>query len=226
MRVFIALQARSLCSVWELLLLPCVGLSLQRPLLRSAGSRCVGFSGCSGWAWWLLGSSGAAAHRLSCSVAHGVFPDQGSNLCPVYWQVDSSPLRHQGCPVSILFLRLRIIFTTITLNYFSDCLSLFPLVVLLGFYVVSSSGKYSALSFYLTFCDCSFCPAGCRVVVLASAVCPVVDETKRLMQVSQWEGLVPTHWWVELDLVLWWAGLCKGICLVGSFREDFKLCFC
>lgn len=26
----------------------------------------------------------------------------------------------QGCPVSILSLRLRIIFSTITLNYFSD----------------------------------------------------------------------------------------------------------
>ena len=223
MRVSVALQAHSLQRVGAALTAVC-GPPLQWPLCgaQAPGARA---SVVAAWAWWLLGSSVAVAHRLSCSVAYGVFPDQGSNLCPVYWQVDSSPLCHQGCPVSILFLRLRIIFTTITLNYFSDCLSLFPLVVLLGFYVVSSSGKYFALSFYLTFCDCSFCPAGCRVVVLASAVCPVVDETKRLMQVSRWEGLVPTHWWVELDLVLWWAGLCQGICLVGSFREDFKLCF-
>ena len=24
------------------------------------------------------------AHRLSCSVARGIFPDQGSNLCPLH----------------------------------------------------------------------------------------------------------------------------------------------
>ena len=29
------------------------------------------------------------AHRLSCSAACGIFLDQGSNLCPLHWQVDS-----------------------------------------------------------------------------------------------------------------------------------------
>ena len=28
---------------------------------------------------------------LSCSVACGIFPDQGSNLSLLHWQVDSSP---------------------------------------------------------------------------------------------------------------------------------------
>ena len=28
-------------------------------------------------------------HGLSCSAACGIFPDQGSNLCPLHWQVDS-----------------------------------------------------------------------------------------------------------------------------------------
>ena len=37
-------------------------------------------------------------HRLSCSVACGNFPDQGSNLCLLPWQVDSLPLSHQGSP--------------------------------------------------------------------------------------------------------------------------------
>ena len=32
------------------------------------------------------------AHGLSCSVACGIFPDQGSNLCPLHWQADSYPL--------------------------------------------------------------------------------------------------------------------------------------
>ena len=38
------------------------------------------------------------AHELSCSVACGIFPDQGSNPCPLHWQADSQPLHHQGSP--------------------------------------------------------------------------------------------------------------------------------
>ena len=37
-------------------------------------------------------------HRPSCSAACGIFPDQGSNPCPLHWQADSQPLRHQGSP--------------------------------------------------------------------------------------------------------------------------------
>ena len=37
-------------------------------------------------------------HGLSCSVACGVFPDQGLNLCPLHWLADSYSLRHQGSP--------------------------------------------------------------------------------------------------------------------------------
>ena len=63
----------------------CAGLSLSRPLLlRSTGSRCPG--------------SVVVAHRPSCSVACGILPGQGSNPCPLHWQVDSQPLRHQGSP--------------------------------------------------------------------------------------------------------------------------------
>ena len=39
------------------------------------------------------------AHGLSCSVACGIFLDQGSNPCPLHWQADSYPLHHQGSPV-------------------------------------------------------------------------------------------------------------------------------
>ena len=35
-------------------------------------------------------------HGLSCSVARGIFLDQGSNLCLLHWQADSLPLSHQG----------------------------------------------------------------------------------------------------------------------------------
>ena len=63
----------------------CAGLSLPRPLLlRSTGSRRAG--------------SAIVAHGPSCSVARGILPDQGSNPCPLHWQADSQPLRHQGSP--------------------------------------------------------------------------------------------------------------------------------
>ena len=52
--------------------------------------------------WWSLGSrsldSVVVAHRLTCSVECGIFPDQGSNLCPLHWQVDSYPVDHEGSP--------------------------------------------------------------------------------------------------------------------------------
>ena len=39
------------------------------------------------------------AHWLSCSGARGTLLDQGSNLCPLHWQADSQPRRHQGSPL-------------------------------------------------------------------------------------------------------------------------------
>ena len=64
----------------------CAGLSLSRPLLlRSTGSRRAG--------------SVVVAHGPSYSVACRIFPDQGSNPCPLHWQADSQPLRHQGSPL-------------------------------------------------------------------------------------------------------------------------------
>ena len=35
---------------------------------------------------------------LSCSKACGIFPDQGSILCILHWQVDPLRLSHQGSP--------------------------------------------------------------------------------------------------------------------------------
>ena len=81
-------------SVWGLSLVAasgdhsssrCAGLSLLRPLLlRSTGSRRAG--------------SAIVAHGPSCSAACGIFPDQSLNPCPLHWQADSQPLRHQGSP--------------------------------------------------------------------------------------------------------------------------------
>ena len=51
-------------------------------------SHCGGFSCCRAWALGLMGFSSWGA-GLSCSVACGIFPEQGSNLCPLHWQTDS-----------------------------------------------------------------------------------------------------------------------------------------
>ena len=52
---------------------------------------------------WAMGASVAVAHGLSCSTARGIFLDQGSNPCPLHWQADSYPLRHQGSPGVVKF---------------------------------------------------------------------------------------------------------------------------
>ena len=72
----------------------CAGLSPSRPLpLWSTGSRHAG--------------SVIVAHRPSCSAACEIFPDQGLNPCPLHWQADSQPLRHQGSPNWIFCLLLN-----------------------------------------------------------------------------------------------------------------------
>ena len=48
----------------------------------------------------VVGTRGSVAvvHGLSCSVACGIFPDQGLNLCLLHWQADSFTLYPQGNP--------------------------------------------------------------------------------------------------------------------------------
>ena len=41
-------------------------------------------------------SSVVVANGLSCSIACGIFQDQGSKPCSLHWQADFHPLHHQG----------------------------------------------------------------------------------------------------------------------------------
>ena len=59
------------------------------------------------WCLLLLWDPGCRTHGLSnCGSqayllrACGIFPPQGSNPCPLHWQVDSYPLHHQRSLVS------------------------------------------------------------------------------------------------------------------------------
>ena len=70
---------------------PCAGLSPSRPLpLQSTSPRRAG--------------SAVVAHGPSRSAACGILPDQGSNPCPLHWQADSQPLRHQGSPPGAFYV--------------------------------------------------------------------------------------------------------------------------
>ena len=97
----------------------CAGLSLLWPLLlRSTGSRRAG--------------SVVVAQGPSCSAACGIFPDQGSNPCPLHRQADSQPLRHQGSLVTMFYIRFSdlIYFTVESLYPFTN-LSLFKYLFLI-----------------------------------------------------------------------------------------------
>ena len=71
------MRAFSRCGEWGYSSLWCTGFSLGWLLpLWSTGSGPCRLSSC----------------RLSFSVACGIFSDQGSNVCPFHWQVNSNPL--------------------------------------------------------------------------------------------------------------------------------------
>ena len=71
--------------------------------LAALGLHCFAwaFSSCCEQAHELLTGLVVVAHRVSCPKACGIFLDQGSNPCPLHWQVDSYPLYHQGSTMDV-----------------------------------------------------------------------------------------------------------------------------
>ena len=75
-------QAFSSCSEKGLLFLEMRGLVVVPSLVVETGSR---YSGLRSSGSGALGpDSEVVVHRLSCSSACAVFPDQGLNLCPLH----------------------------------------------------------------------------------------------------------------------------------------------
>ena len=109
----------------DLFIFDCAGSLLMHVRflqLRRAGAtlylKCAGFS----W-WWLLWQSTVPGHvgsvvgtpwlsstgsvvvalGPSCSMAWGIFLDQGPNPCVLHWQTGSLPLSHQCSPGTEFF---------------------------------------------------------------------------------------------------------------------------
>ena len=110
--------ALSSCGKRGLLFVAMCGCSLRRLLLLwGAGSRHQGLQ-------QLQHVGSAAVHRLSCSEACGIFPDQGLNPCLLHWQV-ISPVSHQGSPSTTFLIMLLGIYAHIsplalTICFFPD----------------------------------------------------------------------------------------------------------
>ena len=76
MRVFVAVCRLSIVVVRAGYFL--VAQASHLSSFSSCGARALG-----------LAASVVAVHGLGCPEACGILPDQGSNLCPLHWQVDS-----------------------------------------------------------------------------------------------------------------------------------------
>ena len=99
-------RAFSICVEWGLLFVAVPGLLIVVACLvveqglQARGLQQLLHAGSVVVAHGLLSAgSVVVVHGPSCSAACGIFPDQGSNPCPLNQQVDSQPLRHQGSPV-------------------------------------------------------------------------------------------------------------------------------
>ena len=84
----------SSCCERGLLFSAVCGLLPSMTSLVDTGSRVCSLSCCGSWA--LEHRLSSYGHGLSGSLACGIFLDRESNLCLLYWQADSLPLRHQG----------------------------------------------------------------------------------------------------------------------------------
>ena len=72
-------------------------VAVHRLLIAVASRGGAGASGVVAPGLWGTGLV-VVAHGVSCSMAHGILPDQGLNPCLLNWQADFFflPLSHQG----------------------------------------------------------------------------------------------------------------------------------
>ena len=90
--LFLALLGLCCCTGFSLAamlgFLIAVASFVERGLSRASGLQQFSVPGLQSTA------SIVVMHGLSCSIAYGIFLEQGSNLCLLHWQVDPLPLSH------------------------------------------------------------------------------------------------------------------------------------
>ena len=98
--VFVAAHGLSLLvGSGSYFLLRCTSFSLQWLLLMQS----IGFGACGLQQLWTLEpGSIVVVHGLSCPLACGIFPDQGSNPCVLHWQANYLLLTYKGSHVEVL----------------------------------------------------------------------------------------------------------------------------
>ena len=96
MRIFLALLSLRGCAGFSLVLVGGGYSRVAAHKLLAAAASPVAERGL-----WGSQALTAGAHGLSCSVARGIFPDQGLNTCLVHGQADSLPLSRQGSPKNL-----------------------------------------------------------------------------------------------------------------------------
>ena len=79
------------CCLWTFIAWAGATFSWGARTSHGGGFSCCGPQALGAWALVVV------VHGLSCSVACGIFLEQGLNPCPLHWQADSHPLYHQGC---------------------------------------------------------------------------------------------------------------------------------
>ena len=112
-RVFVAVFELSLIAVtrgYSLVvvsgLLMAVASFIAEQGLQGAWNSVGAAGGFGIWGSWALGFwLCSLAHGLSCSAACGLFPDQGSNRCPLHCKVTRSEKCNQGIPLFLHFQR-------------------------------------------------------------------------------------------------------------------------
>ena len=72
----------------------------------------------------------------------GIFPDRGSNLCLLHWQVDSLPLSHQGILLS-LFKHMNKFYSLKTISIVFALIEI-TISIVFGLFPGGSDGKASA----------------------------------------------------------------------------------
>ena len=102
---------------------------------------------------WCIGSS-VVACRLSCRKASGIFPDQGSNPCPLHWKVDGFlTTGPPGMSLYSLFLVVGVIFHSISWrDLHSQCVRSFMLETLFDYFLLEACSDHrhsTLLSWFL-----------------------------------------------------------------------------